>query len=668
MSEINDKNTSSQKIDTNTLLENKLINEETNNNNPSESISKQIIINKEISMPLINKDDYLEKLELTISDYKKDLAQLKMKNNELNDKLIENNEMLEKYELENSIKENENSKAFLILENKVNNLTKEKNELENKTKELILIINQYSSELKDLSNKNKLLNEENKNFYTQNLNLNENLKEKITNLNDMQSQNEQLNEIVSENNKKDEIIEEQKKEIEKIKNEFENKIKNQEELIKEINDLKSQIVENEEIKKKYENISGDLLSTQNNFKDIQNINEINLKRAEDNENALNLQTININKNIVNLIERINNFFDEEIHIDTDIENNIPLDNENEKENNNIENNENEIPYLINIENIKFNLLLECLQNKKINIQKYIQNLIIKNNKLEKEIKEYIIKLTEYDKENNELNKQNEILSEEKNKLINEINTLRNYLNEINETAINNEKENELLKTQIFTINQDKNSNYNINISDIPYNPSIDNPNNKYSDNITIQLMKEEINNLKNENKNLNDTKQLLEKELDNIKNNNFNNYIYDNLLYNNEDEKIKMDLVVDKYNKKLFIYENENNNLKFENQLLKEKLKGAQKKLSENNENTYNNSFIQKLDIQKDSLINDNALLLNKNKYLKNEFNNLNNKVNKIKYGNNYSKYSMIPNDENYYNENQYNNICDNNIYSYSYN
>ena len=89
MSEINDKNNSSQKIDTNLLLEDKLINEDINDNNPSETIPKQNIINKEISMPLINRDEYLGKLELSISDYKKDIEQLKFKNNELNNKLIE---------------------------------------------------------------------------------------------------------------------------------------------------------------------------------------------------------------------------------------------------------------------------------------------------------------------------------------------------------------------------------------------------------------------------------------------------------------------------------------------------------------------------------------------------------------------------------------------------
>ena len=122
------------------------------NDNLSEPYNKKIIIKKETNSnkPSLKKDEYIEKLEFEISDYKNEIQELKSKNIELNNKLIENNELIEKYELENNLKENENNKALLILENKVETLTKEKNELENKTKELLLIVNQYSKELKDL--------------------------------------------------------------------------------------------------------------------------------------------------------------------------------------------------------------------------------------------------------------------------------------------------------------------------------------------------------------------------------------------------------------------------------------------------------------------------------------------------------------------------------------
>ena len=619
--------------------------------NLSEPYSKKIIIKKEITTnkPSFKKDEYIEKLELEISDYKNEIQALKSKNIELNNQLIENNELIEKYELENNLKENENNKALLILENKIEALTKEKNDLENKTKELLLIVNQYSKELKDLSNKNKILVEENKNFYTQNIDLNDSLKKKMTNINDLQSQNEQLNELIIENKNKDEMIEELKNENERIKNEYENRIKNEEKMNEEIKNLKFKLNENEDLKKKYENISADLFSTQSNFKDIQNINDKNLKKADECETALNNQTININKNIVSLIECINNFFEEEIHIDD----NLPSD-KNEKVN---ENNKNDIdmnlcPALIDIENVKFNLLLECLKSKKSNLKKYLNNLINNNNDTEKENKENLLTIKDLNREKNDLSRHNEILKEEKKNLLNELNILRNYLNDLNDNAINNEKENEILRSQILTISPNKS-----NFTEIAMRQNTTDRINSLDDNMDIQLLYEEINNLKNENKNLIDTKELLERELDKMKNNNFD-FIFNNPLLhsgnNSEEEKIKFDLVIEKYNKKLFKYEIENNNLKFEKQLLQEKLKNLK---NENNSylnnSTYNKS-IQKLESQKESLINDNALLIDNNKYLKKELCSLNDEIDRIKYSQNNSQYSILPKKD--YNFNNYDN------------
>ena len=39
--------------------------------------------------------------------------------------------------------------------------------------------------------------------------------------------------------------------------------------------------------------------------------------------------------------------------------------------------------------------------------------------------------------------------------MNELNILRNYLNELNDKAINNEKENKILRSQILTISPNK---------------------------------------------------------------------------------------------------------------------------------------------------------------------------------------------------------------------
>ena len=608
--------------------------------NLSEPYSKKIIIKKEITTnkPSFKKDEYIEKLELEISDYKNEIQSLKSKNIELNNQLIENNELIEKYELENNLKENENNKALLILENKIETLTKEKKDLENKTKELLLIVNQYSKELKDLSNKNKILVEENKNFYTQNIDLNDSLKKKMTNINDLQSQNEQLNELIKENKNKDEIIEELKNENERIKSEYENRIKNENKMNEEIKNLKLKLNENEDFKKKYENISADFFSTQSNFKDIQNINDKNLKRADECETALNNQTININKNIVSLIECINNFFEEEMHIDD----NLPNDKNNEvNENNKNDIDANPCPVLIDIENIKFNLLLECLKSKKSNLKKYLNNLINNNNDTEKENKENLLTIKNLNREKNDLGRHNEILKEEKKNLLNELNILRNYLNELNDNAINNEKENEILRSQILTISPNKS-----NFTEIAMRQNTIDRINSLDDNMDIQLLYEEINNLKNKNRNLINTKELLERELDNIKNNNFD-FIFNNPLLhsgnNREEEKIKFDLVIEKYNKKLFKYEIENNNLKFENQLLQEKLKNLK---NENNSYLNNSSYnksIQKLESQKESLINDNALLIDNNKYLKKELCSLNDEIDRIKFSQNNSQYSILP-------------------------
>ena len=131
-----------------------------------------------------------------------------------------------------------------------------------------------------------------------------------------------------------------------------------------------------------------------------------------------------------------------------------------------------------------------------------------------------------------------------------------------------------------------------------------------------------------------------------MKNNNFD-FIFNNPLLhsgnNSEEEKIKFDLVIEKYNKKLFKYEIENNNLKFENQLLKEKLKSLKNENNSYLNNSGYNKSIQKLESQKESLINDNALLIDNNKYLKKELCSLNDEIDRIKYSQNNSTYSLLP-------------------------
>ena len=81
MASNDDKINISSKVEINPLLEDKLVKDDMSKTqlNP---YSKNIIIKKE--MPIINQEEYIEKLELEISDYKSDIEQLKLKNSELN--------------------------------------------------------------------------------------------------------------------------------------------------------------------------------------------------------------------------------------------------------------------------------------------------------------------------------------------------------------------------------------------------------------------------------------------------------------------------------------------------------------------------------------------------------------------------------------------------------
>ncbi len=352
----------------------------------------------------------------------KEIQNLKNENLDLNIEIKEIKTKLNTYELKENFDKNESSNLLEISQMKIEQMSKDKEMLEEKIKQLIDIIKQYCNELNDSSLKIKNLND--KIFVLQNENrklINEREKNR-NNMNEFQKNYDKYNQIIMENSNDKKIINNLNKELLEYKQDYNKEINNNKILNEKIINLVNKCSEYEMIQKTYTEANNDLILAK------KQINEINIRNQE-NENYINSLFSDINENIVLFIDYINKNFD--------LKNKEKMG-------------ENEIPnFLIKIEEIKFDSLFECLENKRKEIFEF-SNIITNG-------------LRSSDRSNKDLVNENQKLKENinryvyENKILNSENLkLNNIINNINTDMINIKKNSELLQQKLNNINNEKN--------------------------------------------------------------------------------------------------------------------------------------------------------------------------------------------------------------------
>ena len=425
---------------------------------------------------------------------------LNLNNNEtirqMKEKINFLNIQIEQLNKRNALLENEKKNFFekinnggsnkinnFYIKNNINDLHELLNEKESKEKEL----------LNDLNSLKILLEEKNKELEEIKINQNENIKtcEDLT---------ECLNEAGNQIKNKEMIIEELKNKIE---------INNKE--INDLNNIINELKEEEEKEKNnYENIIQELKDNINNLNN--KINELNNKLIlnEKEINALNNEKISQLKSKENYEKRINQL-KEQIN---------KLKEETEKEKNNYENIIQELKDNINNLNNKINELnnklilnekeINALNNEKISQLKSKENYEKRINQL----KEQINKLREENNPNkireqalelDNLNKKINKLQEENNKLKNKLDliTKEQKVQPKNSDLIN---ENNILKNQIKLLEKNY-DNISLKNKELLQQINQNQRNRPYSESKDVK----ELNNLKQENKRLNEKIISLEK-------------------------------------------------------------------------------------------------------------------------------------------------------------
>ena len=512
-------------------------------NNKSSCTGDATILN-DLKSESTRKDKEIQNLKEEIMDLKTELRESKTK--------------LNTYELKENFDKNESSNLLELSHMKIDQMSKDKEMLEDKIKQLIDIVKQYCNELNDSSLKIKSLNDEIFSLKSKNRKLIEERENNRKNMVDFQKSYNNYNQLVKENENNKIIINNLNQELIEYKNDYNKEINNNKILNEKIINLVSKCSEYEMIQKTYQEANNDLLLAK------KQITEINLRNQE-NENYINSLFADINENISLFIDYINKHFDF---------------NKNEKngENSEISN------FLIKIDDVKFEELFECLENKRKEILEFSGAIADE--------------LGSSDKTNKDLINENQKLKEsinnclyENKKLNSENIKLNSIINNINSDIINNKKNTELLQQKLNNMNNEKNEISNKFINELNQNKNI------------FEKLKE-------------DNANLI-------------------LMNNNLDEELKMT--------KNKIYENEENNanLKLNCQILEKKIKGLQTELDLKNiqiknqeeiinrRNDNNNSsiiendsiIIKRLKTDRDNLINDNILLINQNNMLKQQLN-----------------------------------------------
>ena len=519
----------------------KQINDIKNNKNGG---AGDYVLITELKSESIRKDKEIQNLNEQILDLNTELKEIKAK--------------LNTYELKENFSKNESSNLLEISQMKIDQISKDKEMLEDKIKQLIDIIKQYCNELNESSFKIKNLNDNIFSLKNENKKLIEEKELNKKNINEFTKNYNKYNQIIIENNNNKNIINNLNKELLEYKKDYNKEINNNKLLNEKIINLVNKCSEYEIIQKTYQEANQDLILAK------KQINEINFRNQE-NENYINSLFSDINENISLFIEYINKYF-------------------------NLQKKENfgknlEIPnFLIKIDEIKFDLLFECLENKRKEIFEFSNNITYG--------------LESSDRSNKDLINENQKLKENinnyiyENKMLNSENLkLNNIINNINTDMINNKKNTEILQQKLNNMNNEKKE-----------------INNKFMNEL-------------NQNKNI----------FEGLKADNANLI----LMNNNLEEELK--LTKNKINEN----QENNSNLKLNCQILEKKIKALQTELDLKNiqiqnqeeiinrRNDLNNSgilendsiLIKKLKTDRENLINDNIVLINQNNLLKQQLN-----------------------------------------------
>ena len=521
------------------------------------NLQKQLIDIKENKNGIAGDYVLITELQSELARKDKEIQNLKEEIEEIGFDLRETKTKLNTYELKENFNKNESCNLLEISQIKIKEMSKDKRMLEDKIKQLVDIIKQYCNELNDSSLKIKSMNDTIFNLKNANMNLIEEKKAYKKEMEIFYRNKNKYDEIIRESEDNKNIINSLNKELIEYKNDYNKEINNNKLLNEKIMTLVNKCSEYEVIQKTYQDASNDLMEAK------KHINEINLRNQE-NEKHINSLFSDINENIDILIEYINTNFE--------------LENKGKYKGKAGKNS------LIKINDINFDLLFECLENKRKEIFEFSNNIACG--------------LESSDRSNKDLINENQKLKENinnyiyENKMLNSENLkLNNIINNINTDMINNKKNTEILQQKLNNMNNEKKE-----------------INNKFMNEL-------------NQNKNI----------FEGLKADNANLII----MNNNLEEELKLT--------KNKIYENQenNSNLKLNCQILEKKIKALQTELDLKNiqiqnqeeiinrRNDLNNSgilenesiLIKKLKTDRENLINDNIVLINQNNMLKQQLN-----------------------------------------------
>ena len=392
--------------------------------NKNGNLANNLLMN-ELKSESTRKDKEIQNLKEQIIDISNELKETKAK--------------LNTYELKENFEKNESSNLLEISQMKIEQISKDKGMLEDKIKQLIDIIKQYCNELNDSSLKIKKLNDNIFSLQNENRKLIDEKETNRQNMNDFQKNYHKFNQLIIENKNNKDTINNLNKELLEYKKDYNKEINNNKLLNEKIINLVNKCSEYEMIQKTYNEANKDLMLAK------KQINEINFRNQE-NENYINSLFSDINENISLLIDYINKNF--ELQNKEKMGKNIEIEN-----------------FLIKIDDIKFDSLFECLENKRKEIFE-ISNIITNG-------------LRSSDKSNKDLINENQKLKENlnnyiyENKILNSENLkLNSIINNINTDMINNKKNTEILKQKLNNMNIEKNEINNKFINELNQNKNI----------------------------------------------------------------------------------------------------------------------------------------------------------------------------------------------------
>ena len=348
-----------------------------------------------------------------------------------------------------------------------------------------------------------------------------------------------------------------------------------ENLMNEINDLEKKLSELQEFKNSCNDTLNNIYKSENELIEKKKENNINETKISESNNLINTLYLKINKTFFLLVNWIEIYFG----------------------NNDIIFNKEDIPQIKDLNFINFDLLVDCLEKKRIIINSNLTKLIERYKDLKSEIVLIKKKINECEKNNDNLKKEKEKCEIEKNNLDEEINNLHMKFKLFNDYNTYNQNENK----NIFKI---KNESLNTAHDLLILKKKIENLN-KYNDELKTKI------------KDIKNAKIYL--------NNNYNNKI-NNIKNELNVKKVERELTMNNYNNKFNEYENENNKIKMEIEILKIKIKNIETELEIKNnfiDNMLNN--YGKLNPNNKNIQNDEKVLINKlksdNKNLFNENN-----------------------------------------------